>query len=116
MIAHITDCSNCHCEMVYPIDWEQGGTVDGDEGRRLDVWQVTLRCPNCELVRYDIMDEDEIYEFDCILDRASDSLARDLRNLEYANMHAEIVVWTHALAVDAILPEDFATSPPRGRR
>ncbi len=90
--------NGCDCDMVYPIDWEQAaGTT----------WRVTLRCPNCEDVSPVLMDEELIEKFDCALDRGTDSLMRDLKNLTYANMATEINTFVGALAIDEILPEDF---------
>lgn len=97
-IIEVSECNMCGCEMVYPIDWDQ---VDGN------TWRVTLRCPNCEVIGDSVMGEELIEEFDGILDRGTDSLVRDLRNLTYANMATEISTFVDALRSDFILPEDF---------
>ncbi len=97
-IVEVSECHMCGCEMVYPIDWDQ---VDGN------TWRVTLRCPNCEVIGDSVMGEELIEEFDGILDRGTDSLVRDLRNLTYANMATEISTFVDALRGDYILPEDF---------
>lgn len=93
-------CQNQSCEsdMVYPTDWEQ------HKGR---YWEVVLRCPNCEECTMGIMNEELIERFDCLLDRGTDSLVRDLRNLTYFNMATEINSFVQALDNDHILPEDF---------
>lgn len=97
-IDDVASCDHCDCDMVYPIDWVQAeGTL----------WQVTLRCPNCEDVSHGVMDEELIEKFDCLLDRGTDSLVRDLRNLTYANMATEINSFIGALDGGHILPEDF---------
>lgn len=97
-IEDVANCVHCECDMVYPIDWEQAeGTL----------WRVTLRCPNCEDVSPGVMDEELIEKFDCLLDRGTDSLVRDLRNLTYANMATEINAFVGALGEGHILPEDF---------
>lgn len=97
-IVDVSDCHLCGCEMVYPVDWDQ---VDGN------TWRVTLRCPNCEVIGASVMGEVLIEEFDGVLDRGTDSLVRDLRNLTYANMATEINSFIDALNADFILPEDF---------
>ncbi|HEV7918995.1 MAG TPA: hypothetical protein VGO97_05395 [Solirubrobacterales bacterium] len=97
-IDDVALCIDCECDMVYPIDWEQS---DGSH------WRVTLRCPNCEEITDGVMGEDLIEKFDCLLDRGTDSLVRDLRNLTYANMATEINSFIGALHEDHILPEDF---------
>lgn len=99
-IEDVSICAECECDMVYPIDWEQ----EQSDNR---LWRVTLRCPNCEGVRDGLMDEDLIEKFDCLLDRGTDSLVRDLRNLTYANMATEINVFVSALDGGHLLPEDF---------
>ncbi len=98
VIEDVSYCAECECEMVYPIDWDQA------DGRH---WRVTLRCPNCEDVREGLMDEELIEKFDCLLDRGTDSLVRDLRNLTYANMATEINTFVSALDGGHLLPEDF---------
>lgn len=97
-IEEVTTCTHCECDMVYPIDWEQAEST---------LWRVTLRCPNCEEVSPGVMDEELIEKFDCLLDRGTDSLVRDLRNLTYANMATEINSFVGALDSGHILPEDF---------
>ncbi|MFY9489149.1 MAG: hypothetical protein WAP35_10720 [Solirubrobacterales bacterium] len=97
-LEDVAHCPDCECDMVYPIDWEQ---ADGNH------WRVTLRCPNCEDVTQGVMGEDLIEKFDCALDRGTDSLVRDLRNLTYANMATEINSFVSALDGDYLLPEDF---------
>jgi hypothetical protein len=97
-IEDVSLCAHCECDMVYPIDWEQ---ADGS------LWRVTLRCPNCEEVSPGVMDEELIEKYDCMLDRGTDSLVRDLRNLTYANMATEINAFVGALGEGHILPEDF---------
>lgn len=97
-LEDVSLCPDCECEMVYPIDWEQS------EGNH---WRVTLRCPNCEEVTTGLMNEDLIEKFDCLLDRGTDSLVRDLRNLTYANMATEINAFVSALDGGHLLPEDF---------
>jgi hypothetical protein len=97
-IEDVSLCPDCECDMVYPIDWEQAGDRH---------WRVTLRCPNCEQVGDGVMDEELIEKFDCLLDRGTDSLVRDLRNLTYANMATEINAFVSALDGGHLLPEDF---------
>lgn len=97
-IEDVAVCVDCECEMVYPIDWDQA-----DER----FWKVTLRCPNCEQISDGLMDEELIEKFDCLLDRGTDSLVRDLRNLTYANMATEINTFVTALDAGHLLPEDF---------
>ena len=97
-LSDLSVCPHCDCEMVYPVDWARA------ESHR---WQVTLRCPNCTEITSGVFEEDLIERFDCLLDRGTDSLVRDLRNLTYANMATEISAFVDALQADYVLPEDF---------
>ena len=93
------ECSfGCGCDKVYPFDW-----VQADD----NTWQVTLRCPNCEGIDDVAINGELIERFDLLLDRGTDRLVRDLRNLTYANMATEINTFVLALNEDQILPEDF---------
>lgn len=96
---------NCGCDMVYPIDWEQ---------REGTIWEVTLRCPNCEDAYPGLMDEDVIEQFDSFLDRGTDVMVRDLRNLSYRNMAVWVNQFVEAVNEGHILPEDFNFTPRPG--
>jgi hypothetical protein len=91
-------CRACRSELVYPMRWSEA-----DE----NTWQVTLRCPECEVVREGVFDQTAIDAFDERLDTGTSALVGDLRRLTRANMSAEGESFLAALAVDAILPEDF---------
>jgi hypothetical protein len=68
---------------------------------------VTLRCPNCEWHGSGVFEQDVVDRFDEELDRGSQSLAEDLRQLMLVNMSEEIDRFIKALAADHILPCDF---------
>jgi len=89
---------NCSCDMVYPIDWQKS------EGA---LWDVTLRCPNCEDSYSGLLDTEVIEQLDMVLDRGTDSIVQDFRNLSYANMVTYVNRFVDALNGDHILPEDF---------
>jgi hypothetical protein len=91
-------CGTCHCNLVYPTEWEEAGTTH---------WEVTLRCPNCEWSGTGIFEQDLVERFDEELDRGTEALVRDLKRLAHANMEDEIERFTTALAEDHIVPEDF---------
>ena len=52
------------------------------------MWEVSLRCPNCEWETTDVYDQDTVERFDEELDRGTDSLVDDLKRLVAANMRA----------------------------
>ena len=91
-------CIDCHGHLVYPIHWEEAGP---------EHWSVTLRCPSCEWTELDVFHQDLVDVFDEELDRGTQALVHDLRELVQANMAEEIDRFSLALRADAILPEDF---------
>jgi len=91
-------CTGCGSELVYPMKW-----TEADER----TWQVTLRCPECEAVREGVFTQASVDDFDERLDAGTSALVGDLRRLTRANMSVEGERFLAALAVDAILPEDF---------
>ena len=91
-------CPECDRDLVYPVEWEETSPTH---------WEVLLRCPNCEWSEVGDFDQATVDRFDEELDRGTEILLRDLKNLERANMEDEIERFTRALGADAILPEDF---------
>jgi hypothetical protein len=91
-------CEGCESELVYPTQWS---------GAEQNTWQVTLRCPECESTREGTFGQASIDAFDERLDVGTSALVADLRRLTRANMSEEGERFIAALAVDAILPEDF---------
>lgn len=91
-------CPECASELVYPIAWEEA-----DRSR----WEVSLRCPNCEWHTTGIFEEDAIQRFDETLDRGTEALVADLRELSRANMESDVERFIAALNAEYVLPEDF---------
>ena len=91
-------CPDCTSELVYPIAWEEA-----DRTR----WEVSLRCPNCEWNATDVFEEDDVQRFDETLDRGTEALVADLRQLTRANMEDDVERFIHALDAGHVLPEDF---------
>jgi uncharacterized protein with PIN domain len=91
-------CPECTSELVYPVAWEEA-----DRSR----WQVSLRCPNCEWLLTDIFEEETIHRFDETLDRGTEALVTDLRQLTRANMEEDVERFVAALSAGHVLPEDF---------
>ena len=81
-----------------PLDWEEHDAVN---------WLVSLRCPSCEWADIDLFSQELVDRFDEELDRGTEALVRDLRQLTRANMEDEIDRFVNALHSDALLPEDF---------
>ena len=91
-------CPDCASELVYPVAWEEA-----DRSR----WEVSLRCPNCEWNTTDIFEEEAIQRFDETLDRGTEALVADLRQLTRANMGEDVERFVAALMAGHLLPEDF---------
>jgi hypothetical protein len=91
-------CGTCESELVYPVDWDEAGETH---------WEVTLRCPNCEWSGTGVFEQDIVERFDEQLDRGTEALVRDLRQLMTANMEEEIDRFVSALQAGHIMPEDF---------
>ena len=91
-------CPECSGSLVYPTDWEEAGPEN---------WNVSLRCPSCEWAAAGVYGQDLVDEFDEELDRGTQVLVRELKELVKANMSEEIDRFAGALHADALLPEDF---------
>jgi hypothetical protein len=91
-------CPDCDGDLVYPVEWAEADPVH---------WEVSLRCPNCEWHGVDMYAQDVVDRFDEELDRGTETLVRDLKQLTRANMEDEIERFVQALDAGAILPEDF---------
>jgi uncharacterized protein with PIN domain len=96
--ADLHVCPECSSELVYPVAWEEA-----DRAR----WEVRLRCPNCEWIVTDVFEEEAIQRFDEVLDRGTEALVADLRQLTRANMEDDVERFINALSGGHVLPEDF---------
>jgi hypothetical protein len=83
---------------VHPTDWSEAGDQH---------WNISLRCPNCELRSAETVDDAQLDALEAELDRGAEALARDLTRLARANMEDEVERFARALAADNILPMDF---------
>jgi hypothetical protein len=91
-------CGTCDSELVYPVDWEEADDTH---------WEVTLRCPNCEWTGTGVFEQDVVERFDEQLDRGTEVLVRDLKQLMQANMEDQIERFVSALRDGHIVPDDF---------
>jgi len=91
-------CPDCESDLVYPVAWEEA------ERAR---WEVSLRCPNCEWRVTGVFDETAIQRFDDTLDRGTEALVADLRQLTRANMEEDVERFATAITAGHVLPEDF---------
>ncbi len=91
-------CPECGGDLVYPVAWEQTDATH---------WEVRLRCPSCEWAVTDIFEDQLIQAFDETLDRATELLVEDLRQLSRANMEEDVDRFIMAIEAGHVLPEDF---------
>jgi hypothetical protein len=91
-------CPSCSSHLVQPVEWEPVGD---------EAWSVLLRCPECEVFQAGVHGQSELDAYDVELDRGEALLRVAYLQLSTENMAAEIESFTHAIASDAVLPEDF---------
>ena len=91
-------CPASATDLVYPVAWEEANEAS---------WEVSLRCPNCEWTVVGVFDEAAIQRFDDTLDRGTEALVADLRQLTRANMEEDVERFINALTAGHLLPEDF---------
>jgi hypothetical protein len=91
-------CPECDASLVYPEEWTEHDPMH---------WEVSLRCPNCEWHEVGLYPQEVVDRFDEELDCGTEALVSDLKQMTRANMEDEIERFIQALAVDALLPEDF---------
>jgi hypothetical protein len=71
------------------------------------VWDVELRCPECEWRDEGTFNQQAVDRFDEVLDQGAQLMVAGLRQLTRANMAEEAERFAEALACNALLPEDF---------
>jgi hypothetical protein len=91
-------CRTCRSELGYPRRCRRLGS---------DLWELELRCPECDEVWRAQGCTREIEGFDRTLAAGRSVIERHLREIDRLEREDEIARFTRALAVDAILPEDF---------
>lgn len=91
-------CPRCAGELVHPLDW-----AEESPGR----WRISMRCPDCGLLRDGVFGQALVERLDEELDKATGAILSDLKQLTHANMTEEIELFTRALELDLIGPGDF---------
>lgn len=94
------DCPFCLKGMLYPVDWDEN---EQDK----ELWDVDLRCPECDWRGTAVFDDSKVEYIDRQLDDATDILLQNLRRLAVENMAEWVENCANALRAGAILPEDF---------
>jgi hypothetical protein len=91
-------CPGCTGELVHPLDWHEESP-----GR----WRVLMRCPDCGELRDGVFGQKLVERLDDELDRATAALLSDLKRVTHANMLEEVELFSRALELDLIGPNDF---------
>ncbi len=91
-------CPRCAGGFVHPLDW-----AEESPGR----WHILMRCPDCDAMREGVFGQALVERLDEELDKATSALLSDLKQLTHANMVEEIELFSHALRLDLIGPNDF---------
>lgn len=92
------ECPECNGDLVYPVSWEERGH---------DGWHIERRCPGCEWRHEGDFGQEEVEEFDDMLNEGTEALLTGLRNLSKANMATDVEGLIEAIQQDRILPMDF---------
>jgi hypothetical protein len=71
------------------------------------VWEVDLRCPDCERWRASYYTRSELEQLDQELDRAASEIETELGRLAAMHMEEWIALFVHALDLDLIGADDF---------
>jgi hypothetical protein len=95
---HLHLCPRCSGVLVNPLDW-----AEESPGR----WRILMRCPDCDLVREGVFGQTLVERLDEELDRATAAMLSDLKQLTHANMIEEIELFSRAMELDLIGPNDF---------
>jgi hypothetical protein len=91
-------CPRCAGGLVHPLDW-----AEESPGR----WRISMRCPDCSLLREGVFGQALVERLDEELDKATGAILSDLKQLTHANMTEEIELFARALELDLIGPSDF---------
>ncbi len=91
-------CDHCRSPLVQPVAGAE--RVPG-------LWDMTLRCPECERVTEVLTDAATVERYEHELDRGLAALQREMDDFARRSFEEEIERFVAALEADAILPMDF---------
>jgi hypothetical protein len=91
-------CAFCGSHLVHPTAECQ---------IQSSLWEVELRCPECEGLRVCYCTHAELEHLDRELDRVTAEMKKELRRLEAAHMEEWVARFVNALDVDLIVADDF---------
>ncbi len=94
----LCNCTQCTSKLVQPIDWSLVGKTH---------WLLERECPSCGDRTKGVFSQEAVDRYDGELEQGVEDLRKTLRRVTRSVMESELEQFTVALAVDAILPEDF---------
>ncbi len=91
-------CAACGSHLVHPVRW-----------RRLaePIWELVLRCPDCEQVTTERAPDGVVRRFDASLREARALIEAHVDEIERIEREHAIVAFARALEAGAITPDDF---------
>ncbi len=96
--APLECCPGCPSRLVHPTRW-----------RRVepDVWQISLRCPECRRAWQEVVSTAAVRRLDEVLRAGRGVIERHLEEIERIEREEQVRCFVSALRAGAILPEDF---------
>jgi hypothetical protein len=91
-------CRECCEPFVYPTNWAESGP---------DRWWLLLRCGSCDTWRDVVAINEEVADFDRVLDEGIASITADADQLDHERLAGEADTLRKALALDLFTAEDF---------
>jgi ribosomal protein S27E len=91
-------CGSCGSRLVHPTGGRETSSA---------LWDVELRCPDCERRRVSRYTQAELEQLDRELDRAASEIEQELHRLETVHMEDWASLFIRALDLDLIGPDDF---------
>jgi transcription initiation factor IIE alpha subunit len=91
-------CGSCGSRLVQPTSGRQAKPT---------VWEVELRCPDCDGHEVSYLSDAELEQLDREQDRAASEIEAELCRLEALHMEEWVDRFVHALDLDLIGPDDF---------
>jgi len=94
----VPPCSSCGSLLIHATGRRETGSP---------VWEVDLRCPDCERQRASYYTRAQLAQLDQELDRAASEIETELGRLEAVHTEEWIALFVHALDLDLIGADDF---------
>jgi ribosomal protein S27E len=91
-------CASCGSHLVHPAEGHETNST---------LWELDLRCPECERRQVSYYTPAELEQLDRQLDRVTSEMRKELSRLESLHMEEWSARFAQALDLDLIGPDDF---------